>query len=414
MDASHSEESFRRCLRNLPKGLIATYQRILEKLAQKPERQQILTRNILKWILCARRPLMLEELREAVSIEPGSLSLDRSKIPAETDGNRFLHCCENLVQYCHDDGEITITHHSVAQFLEEYVVTRRLSEIFVGDMCTTYLNFSDFQSQVIPAHEAHTIKRDVENRSTFIEIPRILGIAGGVYDFLVGLYSRRAPRAIPEVDYAQLWRKYQRKRPSPWFEQHFPLLAYVRDHWVSHTRCFENYRDSCAKVRWNRFRDLVLSKAIIFNFRPWDGDQSSSVLTNLPIFMYAVRNAHSPLVRLLSESGSLNPFVEVICGGDSTMIPFAETLITQDDSDILDLLFRDDPNISDKEKMLLHTLRQGHHGFLKKLLDQSKRRQRPSSPKELIETEFDSVHFGEEFRRNDGKNSRFRALHWAI
>ena len=256
----------------------------MEKLARKSERQQVLIRNIFDWTLCARRPLTLEELRKAVSIKPNDLSLDRSKIAAETDGKRFVQCCENLIQYSHNEGEITITHNTVAQFLEKYVLTRRLSEVYVGDICTTYLNFPDFESQVILAHEAQTMRGDVESRSALLGIPRILGIAGGVYDFLIGLYSRGASRRVPDIDYAELWKKYQRKGPGPPFDRGYPLLAYVQDHWLWHTRYYDLTGEG-SEARWSRLEHLIFSKALAFDFRPWNNDWGSKQCPDLPMFI---------------------------------------------------------------------------------------------------------------------------------
>ena len=75
-----SDAIIRRTLRDLPDGLGETYERILTKIEQKRMKKQI-ARKVFLWVLCARRPLRIEEIQEAVAFEPTDASWDSDKIP---------------------------------------------------------------------------------------------------------------------------------------------------------------------------------------------------------------------------------------------------------------------------------------------------------------------------------------------
>lgn len=52
-------------LQNLPKSLSETYDRLLSRM-EGAERRSMIAR-MFKWIVCARRPLCVDELREAIA-----------------------------------------------------------------------------------------------------------------------------------------------------------------------------------------------------------------------------------------------------------------------------------------------------------------------------------------------------------
>ena len=77
-----SDAMIRQSLRNLPNGLIETYERILNKIAQNTIKS-LVARKIFIWLICAQRPMGIKEAKEAVAFEPSDLSWDLEKIPDE-------------------------------------------------------------------------------------------------------------------------------------------------------------------------------------------------------------------------------------------------------------------------------------------------------------------------------------------
>ena len=75
-----SDALIRETLRNLPDGLVGTYQRIFCKI-EKNLMRSLIARKLITWIACAQRPMTIEEAREAVAFEPSDASWDAEKIP---------------------------------------------------------------------------------------------------------------------------------------------------------------------------------------------------------------------------------------------------------------------------------------------------------------------------------------------
>ena len=64
-----SDFSIRETLRNLPKGMAKTYARVLRKIGGS-QPNMVLAQRIFKWVVCAKRPLLITELGEAIAFGP--------------------------------------------------------------------------------------------------------------------------------------------------------------------------------------------------------------------------------------------------------------------------------------------------------------------------------------------------------
>ena len=83
-------------LKNLPKDLNGTYERILLNVVGKGEASAARAEKILTWLVGSYRPLRLLELEEALMIEPGSQKLNESlRLMRITD---ILTTCGSLVE----------------------------------------------------------------------------------------------------------------------------------------------------------------------------------------------------------------------------------------------------------------------------------------------------------------------------
>ena len=78
-----SDGEIKQILQTLPHDLAETYARILDrKRKSKGGFKKLATAmKIFRWIVCARRPLLMEELKEAISIELTDTHWDSEKIP---------------------------------------------------------------------------------------------------------------------------------------------------------------------------------------------------------------------------------------------------------------------------------------------------------------------------------------------
>ena len=77
-----SDATIRETLKNLPDGLIETYQRIVTKIAQKRSTADIV-RRIFVWVACAQRPMRIEEIKEAAAFDLSDKFWDIARVPDE-------------------------------------------------------------------------------------------------------------------------------------------------------------------------------------------------------------------------------------------------------------------------------------------------------------------------------------------
>jgi hypothetical protein len=165
-----TESTLRSTIRNLPQDLAETYARILEKVWKgSGGRAKIeLMEKVVQWICCARRPLLLAELEEAVGLDQTDTYLHYERVAANS-GEKLVSACGNLVVYDRDEKTVALAHHTVEQFLcnidftPTFDIMRYMSAPYliffdkttadhhIGKLCIAYLRFTDFEQQVMKA-----------------------------------------------------------------------------------------------------------------------------------------------------------------------------------------------------------------------------------------------------------------------
>ena len=135
-------------LDQLPEGLNETYERILMKI---PKSDTEMLQRVLTWLGFAVLPLTLEELHEAIAIEPGSDCLDEeSRLSRPQD---ILSLGNSLIDIS-EDGHVRLAHLSVRDYLlsEDVWKNETISRFALGKAeanqrlaisCLTYLSFRD-------------------------------------------------------------------------------------------------------------------------------------------------------------------------------------------------------------------------------------------------------------------------------
>ncbi|MCJ1349227.1 hypothetical protein MMC31_007463, partial [Peltigera leucophlebia] len=148
------DRDIRRAIRKLPKDLPETYNGILSRITRM--RNTRLAEKVFSWVATAKRPLLLEELREAIAVEPLQPYSDRERLVNDT--SQIVSCCENLVVLDEQDRTVQFTHQTVKMFLldsfrdqanENFHFDQRETDHFVGEICVTYLNFNDFKRKLM-------------------------------------------------------------------------------------------------------------------------------------------------------------------------------------------------------------------------------------------------------------------------
>ena len=144
----------RKALNTLPPTLHATYERILQRVNKCSKEIQLLVQRSLRWLLCSKKQLTSLALCEAVSIESGDTTLDRSAVPDEEE---ILRRCSSLVRRSASGKSLELAHFTVKEFLTTgidpldkayglYHFRSETEDIEAAQVCLTYLNFEDFGS----------------------------------------------------------------------------------------------------------------------------------------------------------------------------------------------------------------------------------------------------------------------------
>lgn len=135
LDEAHSIEAMRKTLDQVPSEMSGMYSGILEGIMESPNAD--LAHCVLKWVVCARKPLTTEELREVVR-------LDMNQTLRTSD--RFAQICGNLITV--DNNLVQVMHQTVKEFLtgeqSDYYIPRSWSHARIAELCLQHLNGRNF------------------------------------------------------------------------------------------------------------------------------------------------------------------------------------------------------------------------------------------------------------------------------
>jgi WD40 repeat protein len=138
LEQAVTQERISQILRSVPKGIDDLYLRILSTITSKNHDANVVARAILRWVVCAARPLSVDELREA-------LILDIHETVPQLDKNAGTIC--GYLVYVDKAGLIHTTHQTV----KDYLFRKRTSDDFgfaldrleeharIAEICLSYL-----------------------------------------------------------------------------------------------------------------------------------------------------------------------------------------------------------------------------------------------------------------------------------
>lgn len=152
-----TDEEITMALKDLPMDLSRTYDRIMQKARGKAKSYQS---RILQLIISARRPLQIEEMREALSVDLGCTDYSATKLL--NDVFSTLRTCGCLVHVDEEDGTVRFVHPSVQDFVlrssvhtaavraaaDSELITMSKCHQTMADIIVTYLSYGCFDTQV--------------------------------------------------------------------------------------------------------------------------------------------------------------------------------------------------------------------------------------------------------------------------
>lgn len=134
-----------------------TYKRAIETLKKQAKGPRALAINILSWLLKARRPMTVDEIRTAARLEPGKYKLDEFDLPAD---ETLLDVCAGLVMIDEMSKTIKFAHYTVQEYLLNNNIIPDNIESKLAVVCITYLLFKVFE---VPPQTGETTRACLES-----------------------------------------------------------------------------------------------------------------------------------------------------------------------------------------------------------------------------------------------------------
>ena len=288
---------------DLPKDLPETYERAIARIESAGK--AIIAQKIFRWVAAAKRPLTLEELREAIAIQPCQPS--RNSEALENDINRLVPYCGNLIVLDEEDQVVQFAHHTVKQFLLSESRTPSLNSFHfqlpqvnqdAGEVCVTYLNFNDFKRQLVKISAWQTRLFDP---SAMLRESLAKGLDLSTRSHWLRWVQLRKARNTGKIDVeGQLYDVAGIKDPRSLGKllETYALLPYASEYWLSHSSAFTERNTKT----WKIWSDLLLTESSIAQ-TPWTFDEWNCRTKSVIQWIY--ENNHCALLRQI-ESSSTN------------------------------------------------------------------------------------------------------------
>ena len=295
-----SDSQILAALDDLPPDLPQTFDRILARSIRRNDSK--LMRRIFGWLVVARRPLSLGELREAVGIEPLQDSWDERKLVnnmktvVAASGNLvFVDEEQQTVHFTHKSVKQYLLSHDITESLRDYHINFREADTEAGVTCVTYLGLPVFNAQ---------LERKVKSTAQVAGLPslviqRSLGRPTG-NSLALDLLSHRKQHPSEAIDRqlqeaSEISRAtYQRNIPTQ-----YSFLSYAKDFWLQHTKhgisptSGEIWALWCTLLEQANQRDLLSGT-------PWDFEDWQ--FRNPRIIRWVAANDHCTLAHLIIKS----------------------------------------------------------------------------------------------------------------
>lgn len=128
-----------------------TYEQTIEGIESQGEHSRQLARQILSWILYAKKSLSSLELRYALAVRPETTKLDEDYIPSV----KILQSkCPGLVTVDEESDIVRLVHYTTQEYFERTQMHWfPEAEIDIATACVTYLSFEVFESGYCPTDE---------------------------------------------------------------------------------------------------------------------------------------------------------------------------------------------------------------------------------------------------------------------
>ena len=305
-----SDQNIRAVLEHLPRGLPETFNRLLKRISSR-ERQG-LVHKIFQWLSCAKRQLTLQEIGEAIIIEPCQSYL--SKDQSINDITRIPSWCCGLVIRDEQDDTVQFAHSTVKEFLlgdytspetDSFRITLKDANHYLGQICVTYLNLSKSIKSLrklpkrMPAIDPQTIARRAAHGKFQENISQAIAK-------LKSSTKTASEHSVQMRSGYLLDNQLGNLRRNRTAAEAYPLFKYASTYWIYHTQDFSSQQAQL----WTLWKQ-VLDSEIDVEVDPWVREMYEARGQEMAAFVHAQN--HYALVEAIAESGR---------GLDDTRLPW--------------------------------------------------------------------------------------------
>ncbi len=287
-------------LEKLPEGIIDIYSQALQRVLQKPDEQIKSVEKIFKWVVCARRPMTIDELHEALTITTGQKSW---KEPSQKfSPSTVSKLCGNLIVFDDFDSTLSLAHHTVQAFLKSPPKTPALAEFsmqackadrYLGEMCVTYLGFTDFQRSLTTTGDSRNLQ--CLNRPVLLTAHMLPGLNFLRLQNWNELLRRHT--GGHDFDAENQLRRIRGTTNAPTVNSSFEFLEYCKTNWYHHCHAFSS--EDTESV--HSLKQLLKQPSLPFSWQPWGLSDDLDPFPHWPMFSWAVQQAHIPILRIWQE-----------------------------------------------------------------------------------------------------------------
>jgi ankyrin repeat protein len=142
--AKHTPKAVRAALKSLPQKLYDTYDQTMDRIESQNDDDKQLAMRILSWIAYAKRPLTVQELQHALSVEPEQSDFDEHNLPEE---ELLTSVCAGLAIIDKNGNTVRLVHATAQDYFLKVREKRfPVAQIAITRTCLSYLSFDDFAS----------------------------------------------------------------------------------------------------------------------------------------------------------------------------------------------------------------------------------------------------------------------------
>ncbi|KAE8362702.1 hypothetical protein BDV27DRAFT_159526 [Aspergillus caelatus] len=136
------------------KALDNAYEQVMQRIQGQVQEHQVLAKQVLSWVSCAKRRLTSAELQHAIGVEENTSEFDRDNI---ADIGLIVSVCAGLVIVDKESDIIRLAHYTTQEYFErtwEHWFPN--AHIDMTKVCATYLSFEVFKEGYCPTEDALT------------------------------------------------------------------------------------------------------------------------------------------------------------------------------------------------------------------------------------------------------------------